>query len=55
MSDPVALTCSVSQGSVLGPKEFVVYTEDIVETIDKFAVNHHLHVDDSQFLTNMRL
>ena len=55
MSDPVALTCSVPQGSVLGPKEFVVYTEDIVETIDKFAVNHPLYANDSQLLTHMRL
>ena len=39
--------CCVPQGSVLGPKEFVVYTEDIVETVDKFAVNHHLYADDS--------
>ena len=39
----------------LGQKEFVVYTEDIVETIDKFAVNHHLYADDSQLITHMRL
>ena len=55
ISGPVALTCSVPQGSVLGPKEFVVYTEDIVETVDKFAVNNHLYADDSQLLTHMRL
>ena len=35
------------QGSDLVPTEFVVNTEDIVETIDKFAVNHHLYADDS--------
>ena len=27
-----------SQGSVIGPKEFVAYTQDIVETIDRFAI-----------------
>ena len=52
---PVALTCSVPQGSVIGPKEFVAYTEDIVETIDRFAVNNHLYADDSQLLTHMHL
>ena len=54
-SGPVALTCSARQGSVIGPKEFFVYTKDIVETIDKFAVNHHLYADDSQLFTRMRL
>ena len=55
ISGPVALTCNVTQGSVLGPKEFVVYMEDTVETIDKFAVNHHVYADDSQLLTHMCL
>ena len=32
-----------------------MYTEDIVKTIDKFAVNHHLYVDVSQLLIHMRL
>ena len=42
-------------GFGLCPKEFVAYTEDIVETIDKFAVNHHMYADDSQLFTHMRL
>ena len=33
-SAPVALTCSIPPGSVIGPKEFIMYTEDIQETID---------------------
>ena len=33
------------------PQNFIVYTEDIVETTNKFAINRHLHV--SQLL--MRL
>ena len=52
---PVALTCSVPQGSVIGCKKFVAYTEDIVETIDRFAVNHHLYAEDSQLLIHMHL
>ena len=41
-SASVALTCSILQGSVIGPKEFIMYTEDIKETIDRFIINHHL-------------
>ena len=35
--------------------EFAAYTEDIVETIDRFAVNHHLYANDWQLLTHMHL
>ena len=49
-SGPVTLTCSVPQGSVIGPKEFIIYTEDIDETIDRFIINHHLYADDSNCL-----
>ena len=55
MSDPVSLTCSVPQGSVIGPQKFVAYTEDIVETIEAFMVNHHLYADDTQLQNHMRL
>ena len=48
MSDPVSLTCSVLQGSNIGPQKFVAYTEDIVETIEAFMVNHHIFADDAQ-------
>ena len=42
-SAPVTLTGSVPQGSVIDPKEFIMYTEDIKETIDRFIINHHLY------------
>ena len=58
-SGPVQLICSVpqcvSQGSVLGPQEFIEYTEDIVTTITKFDINHHLYADDSQLLDHFWL
>ena len=54
-STPVALTRSVPQSSVIGPKEFIMYTEDIKETIDRFIINHHLYVDDSQLLAHMKI
>ena len=47
--------CSVPQGSVIGSKEFIIYTEDIDETIDRFVINHHLYADDSQLLTHMQI
>ena len=43
MSDLVSLMCSVPQGSVIGPQKFVAYTENIVETIEAFMINHYLY------------
>ena len=54
-SSPFALTCSVPEGSVVDPKEFIMYTEDIKETIDRFIINHHLYADDSQLLPHMKI
>lgn len=45
-SDPLDVSCSVPQGSVLGPVEFVAYTEDVVELFDQHEVNHHMYADD---------
>ena len=54
-SDVVALDCSVPQGSVVGPQQFVCYTEDVEETIVPFSVDHHLYADDTQLQSHMRL
>ena len=54
-SAPVALTSSVPQGLVIGPKEFIIFTEDIKETIDRFIINHHLYADDSQFRAHTKI
>ena len=53
-SAPVALTCSVPQGSVIGPKEFIM-SPRTKETIDRFIINHHLNADDSQLLAHMKI
>ena len=54
-SSPIALTCSVPHGSVIGPKEFIMHTENIKETIDRFIMNHHLYADDSQLLAHTKI
>ena len=40
--------CSVPQGSVLGPLEFVVYTEHIVQLAEDHNTSSHLYADDTQ-------
>lgn len=44
--------CSVPQGSVLGPLEFVAYTEDVVDLVDRHDIRSHLYADDSQLYTS---
>jgi Reverse transcriptase (RNA-dependent DNA polymerase) len=41
-----SVNCSVPQGSVLGPVEFVAYTENVSDLFDQYKVNHHLYDDD---------
>jgi hypothetical protein len=42
----------VPQGSVLGPKQFIAYTEDIVGIFDKLNISHHGYADDTQGLAH---
>jgi len=49
------LDCSVPQGSVLGPVEFVSYTEDIVELFERHRMRSYLYADDTQLLDSCRL
>jgi len=42
-SDCHRASCSVPQGSVLGPVEFVAYTEDTCWSVDRHKLNHHLY------------
>ena len=55
VSSPVKLTCSVPQGSRIGPQEYSIYTENIVGIINNCTINHYLYADDSQLLAHMSL
>ena len=48
LSECHAVTCSVPQGSVLGPQKFSAYTEEIITVLDNHEVHHHLYADDTQ-------
>ena len=47
-SSPSQLMYSVSQGSVLGPILFVLYTTPLSNIIANHSVNHQLFADDTQ-------
>ena len=47
-SRTVDISCSVPQGSVLGPWLFILYTADLSDKIDKHGINFHAYADDSQ-------
>jgi len=51
---PVSVSCSVPQGSVLGPIEFIAYTEDVTELIASHELSYHLFADDKQLYTAVR-
>jgi len=47
-SGPVGVNCSVPQGSVLGPIQFISYMEDVSTVFHHHRVRHHLYADDKQ-------
>ena len=49
-SEETKLLFGVPQGSVLGPKIFIQYAEDVSKLFDKHRLDYHLYADDMQGL-----
>jgi len=49
-----SVDCSVPQGSVLDPRCFVSYTEDVADLLEQHAVQSHMYADDTQFHDSCR-
>ena len=52
MSEALSLTCGVPQGSILGPTLFLVYVNDISNTLSH--VKHMLYADDTVLYTSSK-
>jgi len=48
MSQLISVNCSIPQGSVFSPVEFITYTEDVVTVFKKHRVRYQLYADDIQ-------
>jgi hypothetical protein len=48
LSEAVHMTYSVPQGSVLGPKNYVMYTKPVGSICRSHGIFHHFYADDSQ-------
>jgi len=54
-TDCCPVTCSVPQGSVLGPLGFIAYTEDLTVVSEKHSVHSLTYADDIQLYDSSTL
>jgi hypothetical protein len=47
-TEPFTVDCGVPQGSVLGPLQFICYTEDVQHVFELHRVGHRIYADDKQ-------
>ena len=55
VSETVVADCGVAQGSSLGPKTFIAYTEEMDRIFAQHDVSHHCFADDTQAYTHTLL
>ena len=49
------INCGVPHGSVLGPLQFISYTEDVMPVFERRKIHRHLVADDKQVYANTLL
>ena len=53
-SNPVHMKYSVPQGSVLGPKNYIMYTKPVGSICRDHGLEHHFYADDSQLYMSFK-